>query len=108
MSLMPKIAEVFKFTVRNKVDLACINETWLKDRIVDSVEEIPGYSIIRRDREVVEHGGVYLYIKDRYSKYRLIDELKCCEEHENSMGPPEAKATSPRVLLLSYGNCLPS
>ena len=82
MSLLPKIAEVFKFTVRNKVDLACINETWLKDRIVDSVEEIPGYSIIRRDREVVEHGGVYLYIKDRYSKYRLIDELKCCEEHE--------------------------
>ena len=76
MSLMPKIAEVFKFTVRNKVDLACINETWLKDRIVDSVEEIPSYSIIRRDREVVEHGGVCLNIKDRYSKYRLIDELK--------------------------------
>ena len=82
MSLMPKIAEVFKFTVRNKVDLACINENWLKDRIVDSVEETPGYSIMRRDREVVEHGGGYLYIKDRYSKYRLIDELKCCEEQE--------------------------
>ena len=31
---------------------------------------------------MVEHGGVCLYIKDRYSKYHVIDKLKCCEEHE--------------------------
>lgn len=64
------------------VDLACITETWLKDRIADGVVHIPGYSIIRRDRKVVEHGGVCLYIKDGYSKYHVIDKLKCCEEIE--------------------------
>lgn len=82
MSLAPKIVEVSEFILRNDVDLACITETWLKDRITDSVVHIPGYSIIRRDREVVEHGGVCLYIKDGYSKYRVIDKLKCCDEHE--------------------------
>ena len=39
-------------------------------------------SIIRLDRQVVEHGGVCLYVKDGYSKYRVIQELQCCEEHE--------------------------
>ena len=57
MSLVPKIEEVSEFAVLNDVDLTCITDTWLKDRIVNNVVEIPGYSIIRRDREEVEHGG---------------------------------------------------
>ena len=57
MSLVPKIEEVSEFAVLNDVDLACITGTWLKDRIVNNVVEIPGYSIIRRDREEVERGG---------------------------------------------------
>ena len=57
MSLVPKIVEVSEFVVLNDVDLACITDTWLKDRIVNNVVEIPGYPIIRRDREEVEHGG---------------------------------------------------
>ena len=51
MSLAPKIVEVSEFILRNDVDLACITETWLKDRIADGVVYIPGYSIIRRDRK---------------------------------------------------------
>ena len=31
---------------------------------------------------MVEHGGVCLYVKDGYSKYRVIQELQCYEEHE--------------------------
>ena len=82
MSLAPKIAEVAEFAVRKDIDLVCITETWLKERIADSVVEIPNYSIIRLDRQVVEHGGVCLYVKDGFSKYRVIQELQCCEEHE--------------------------
>ncbi|XP_068680297.1 uncharacterized protein [Montipora foliosa] len=82
MSLTPKIVEISEFILRNDVDLACITEPWLKDRIADGVIHIPGFSIIRRDREVVEHGGVCLYMKEGYSKYHVIDRLKCCEEHK--------------------------
>ena len=82
MSLAPKIAEVAEFALRKDVDLACITETWLKERIADSVVEIPNYSIIRLDRQVIEHGGVCLYVKEGYSKYKVIEELKCCDEHE--------------------------
>ena len=59
-----------------------LSETCLKEHIADSVVEIPNYSIIRLDRQVVEHGGVCVYVKDGYSKYRVIQELQCCEEHE--------------------------
>ena len=82
MSLAPKIAEVAEFALRKDVDLACITETWLKERIANSVVEIPNYSIIRLDRQVIEHGGVRLYVKEGYSKYKVIEELKCCDEHE--------------------------
>ena len=67
MSLAPKITAVAEFAVRKDIDLVCITETWLKERIADSVVEIPNYSIIRLDRQVVEHGGVCLYVKDGYS-----------------------------------------
>ena len=64
MSLAPKIADVAEFALRKDVDLACITETWLKERIADSVVEIPNYSIIHLDRQVIEHGGVCLYVKE--------------------------------------------
>ena len=37
---------------------------------------------IHLDSQVVEHGGLCLYVKDGYSKYRVIQELQCCVEHE--------------------------
>ena len=62
MSLAPKITEVAEFAVSKDIDLGCITETWLKERIAHSVVEIPNYSIIRLDRQVVEHGGVCVYV----------------------------------------------
>ena len=90
MSLVPKIVEVSEFVVLNDVDLACITDTWLKDRIVNNVVEIPGYSIIRRDREEVEHGGDILN-----TSWSMNSNVA------KTMGPSEAKATPPRVLLPS-------
>ena len=82
MSLAPKITVVAEFAVRKDIDLVRITETWLKEHIAYNVVEIPNYSIVRLDRQVVEHGGVCLYVKDGYSKYRVIQELQCCKEHE--------------------------
>ena len=50
MSLLPKMVEVQEFICRNNIILASITETWLKSTIADSVIDIPGYNIIRRDR----------------------------------------------------------
>ena len=64
MSLVPKMDEVREFLQRNKICLAFITETWLKESIPESVVNIPGFTIIRRDRVVNNHGGVCVYIKD--------------------------------------------
>ena len=81
-SLVPKIVELEEFLLRTNVNLAFISETWLKESIADSVVNIPGYSIIRRDRRANAHGGVCLYISENYGKYRQLEEVKCCEYHE--------------------------
>ena len=64
MSHAPKIVEVIEFILCNDIDL----ETWLKEQATDRVVDIPSKSIIRRDRCIVENGGVYLYIKENYCK----------------------------------------
>jgi hypothetical protein len=81
MSLVPKMCEVSEFILRNQIGLAFIAETWLKSSVVDSIIDIPGYSVLRRDRSSDSHGGVCLYVKDN-TKYKRLDDLSCCPDHE--------------------------
>ena len=82
MSLAPKILEVQEFVLRNNVSLAFITETWLESTIADSIVDIPGYNVIRRDRSSEDHGGVCFYIKEGFSKYKKLEDLSCCNDHE--------------------------
>ena len=83
MSLTPKITEVQEFIDRNKVSLALVTETWLKSAVEDTVVDIPGFSIVRRDRASNAHGGVCLHIKDDYFRFKKPKELTCCKDHES-------------------------
>ena len=80
MSLVPKMCEVNEFILRNQVNYAFITETWLRSSVVDSVIDIQGFSVLRRDRQSDHHGGICLYVKD--ASYKKLDELSCCPEHE--------------------------
>ena len=73
MSLVPKMSEVREFILRNQVSLAFITESWLKSSVCDSVIDIPGYSVLRKDRASESHGGICLYLKD--TNYKRLDEL---------------------------------
>ena len=80
MSLVPKMTEVSEFILRNKVSLALITETWLKSSVCDSVIDIPGYTVLRKDRSYESHGGICLYLKN--ASYKRLDDLSCCNDHE--------------------------
>ncbi|EDO32635.1 predicted protein [Nematostella vectensis] len=74
--------EVTEFIFRNNVNLAFISETWLKDVVSDGVVHIPGYAVVRKDRKTIDHGGVCAYIRQEYCKYKHLNDLNCCEDHE--------------------------
>ena len=38
--------------------------------------------MIRRDRSSEDHGGVCLYIKEGFSRYKKLKELSCCNDHK--------------------------
>ena len=84
MSLVPKVDEVREFVFRHEINLAFITESWLKESISESVVNIPGFTVLRRDRNRDDHGGVCTYIKDDKYNYKQINELTCCEDHETS------------------------
>ena len=75
MSLAPKILEVQEFVLCINVSLAFITEIWLKPTIAD-------YNVIRGDRSSEDHRGVCLYIKEGFSRYKKLEELSCCNDHE--------------------------
>ena len=81
-SLVPKKDEIREFMIRNEINLSFITETWLKDTITDSVVNIPGFTIIRKDRLVNSHGGICIYIREGDTKFKSLSEVSCCSEHE--------------------------
>ena len=62
MSLAPKMDEVTEFILRHNTSLAFITETRLKDSVSDSIVQIPGFAVVRKDRKVMDHRGVCAYI----------------------------------------------
>jgi exonuclease III len=62
-SLYNKIDQFSTFVKDNKFDIIGVNETWLDSSIDNAEIEIPGYTIIRKDRN--RHGGgVSFYVND--------------------------------------------
>ena len=49
---------------------------------MDSVINIPGYTVLRKDRASDNHGGVCLYIRNDYLMYTELRDLACCSDHE--------------------------
>ena len=81
MSVVSKMSKVSEFVLRNKVRLAFITETWLQSFIAASIIDIPGYSVLRRDRSSDHHGGVCHYINAEI-RYKRLEALSCCRDHE--------------------------
>ena len=74
MSLSPKIDEMRPFVHNSGADIAAFTETCLKDSILDTVVDIPGYDIVRKDRVTRIHGGVCIYIRNQV-KFTILHEL---------------------------------
>ena len=83
MSLAAKTDEVSEFIFRHNTNLAFTTETWLKDSVSDGVVQIPGFAVVRKDRKVIDHGGVNAYIQERNCRYKQLKDLNCCEDHES-------------------------
>ena len=72
-SLSPKIDEVRVMISNANLDFTCITKTWLKDHINDHTVSVSGYNIIRRDRKVIDHGGVCMYVRESIGFETLSD-----------------------------------
>ena len=83
MSLASKMGGVSEYILRHNTNLAFITETWLKDSVPDSVVQIPGFAVVRKDRKVIDHGGVCAYIQEGNCRYKQLKDLNCCEDHES-------------------------
>ena len=62
-SLYPKVDMMNDLLSRNDIDIMCITESWLNEKLSNTNISIPGYQIFRRDRDS-KGGGVLLYVRD--------------------------------------------
>jgi len=65
-SLLPNIEELRALCPTNSPDIVCVVETWIDNSILDCELNIPGYSIVKHDRN--RHGGgVLMFINNKLS-----------------------------------------
>ena len=81
-SLVPKLIKIQEFINRNEICIALFTETWLSESVADSVVNVPGYTIIRKDRLTNSHGGVCVYVRESQVKFKHLEDLPCCDKHE--------------------------
>lgn len=57
-SLLPKIDYLRHEFLNKPVELLCISESWLHSSITDNLLRIPGYNLVRQDRNITGTNGV--------------------------------------------------
>ena len=80
-SLLPKIDQIHHILKSKCLDVLGLNETWLSCDILDHELSLPGYDIVRCDRNR-RGGGVCIFISDAV-KYTVIDNV--CETDVESI-----------------------
>ena len=65
-SLLPKISEICLLLSRTKASVFAVSETWIDSSIGDGEIALPGFNVVRQDRDRTG-GGVALYIRDSIS-----------------------------------------
>ena len=73
-SLLPKLSELQLIAEAYSPNVICIVETWLNADILDREVSIPGYQIVRLDRNR-NGGGVLMYVSCKLQ----FSVLPCCE-----------------------------
>jgi len=79
-SLRNKVDDVHRLLFKNKIEILSVNETHLDSTITDSLLRIPGYAMIRYDRNA-HGGGVCFYVHSKLN-YSVLD---CCRGKTESL-----------------------
>lgn len=70
-SLLPKINTIKNFLQDNQYDILAVTETWLSPHVVNSLVNIEGYRLVRKDRDG-RGGGVCFYVLNNLN-FKLIE-----------------------------------
>ena len=74
----------------NSVDLLCLQETWLNDKVSDNLLFMDGYQLIRQDRgtcmgilnKTKAGGGLLIYTADHLASFlNRIDDCSTCSKN---------------------------
>lgn len=106
-SLFPKIDDVRDF-IHNAggVDILCVNESWLKPPIPDSMINIEGFNVCRNDRVSKRGEGTCIFVNNRIN----FDTLTCLHYSDKDVeiqgvmltGNEQSNVQKPILLVLVY------
>jgi len=59
--------KLFTESVSGKIDIIMLQETWLSVQDTTSHLNIPGYSMISQPKRITSHGGLVIFLSDRFT-----------------------------------------
>ena len=81
-SQVSKVEGIQESINRDQIIIVIVTENRLRSTIMDSVVDITGYSLIRKDRSSDCHAGVATYLRNNQFKHSRLDLLSFFEDHQ--------------------------
>lgn len=69
---MSKFEELKQIATVSNIDVICVVESWLNDKVDDNLIHIDDYNLVRHDRVGKLGGGILIYVK-KSIKFKVID-----------------------------------
>lgn len=101
---LTKIDELRKILSISNVDIACICETWLRENINDAILKIPGYNIVRNDREGRIGGGIAIFLKKGISFHVIAKSLYDVTDPQTEYLVIEINVDNKKILIAAFYN----
>lgn len=105
-SIYPKMDEIRHNFLTSSMDVLCVTESWLNHQISDNMINLPGFSVIRNDRNLKKGGGTCIYISQRLQFIECIPNLSRAEVEIQSVtlngNGNLTQSFKPIVIVLIY------
>ena len=101
-SKLPEISNTFR-----GFDFVCLSETWLNNKFIDSILNIPDMKLLRQDRTwlhengvVKKGGGIALYASNRWSSFINIEPDYTCSNSDIEVMTVSVKKPGRRYMSI--------
>lgn len=100
---LSKLDELRQILAISRVDVVCVTESWLNERIDNNILSIHGYHLVRHDRMERLGGGILIFVKQSIN-FHVVDKSETHSTPHTEYLALEILVQNTKILLACFYN----